>query len=203
MVQASPSHDPPPPLISAQSPRSKSVPTPFSSDTMASWKHTSSPSAVKPTLKRTALPAGISVPDRVKPTRVLPLKLIEKSAAAEVPPEIELIFIPGSSIWNPATGIGLSITTSKEFDVTLLKLRLTGSQLLPSPSQTPQGSSSASPPQTPAQSSTLPSQSHSPSPIPSPLQTPHSSTSEPIPSSHSHPALADQQEPSSTLASEL
>ena len=202
MVQASPSHVPPPPLISAQFPSPKSAPSPFSSDTIASWKHTSSPSAAKLTLKRTALPGGISVPDMVNPTKVLPLKLIENSAAAEVPPDIELIFMPGSSIWKPATGIGLSITTSKEFEVTLLKLRLTGSQLLPSPSHTPQGSSSASPPHSPAQSSTLPSQSHSPSPIPSPLHTPHSSTSEPSPSAHSHPSLADQQEPSSILASE-
>ena len=86
---------------------------------------------------------------------------------------------------------------------------------MPSPLQTPHSSSSAEPPQSPAQSSTLPSQSQKPSPMPSPLQTPHSSSSAEPPQTPSQSISAIQsplqskfssgysQVPSSTLASAL
>jgi hypothetical protein len=138
--------------------------------------------------------------ERVKPTSVLPLKLMENPAAPEVPPEIELISIPSNTIWKPQTSYGLFITTSNELDVTLLKLKPTGSQLVPSPSQTPQASTSAEPPHSPAQSSTLPLQSHSPSGIPSPSQTPHSSSTLSPPHSPLQSTTYSQL-PSSTFAS--
>ena len=201
MVHALPSQVPPPP-ISTQSPKSKSAPTPTESEIMTSWKQTSEPIALKPTLNNTASPGSTASPESVKPTRVLPLKLMEKPESPDVPPDIELMSIPSRSIWKPQTSKGLFITTSKEFDVTLLKLKPTGSHEVPSPSQTPQASNSAEPPQTPAQSSTLPSQSQSPSGMPSPSQTPHSSSTEEPPQTPAQ-SITYSQLPSSVFASAL
>ena len=93
-----------------------------------------------------------------------------------------LLLISKTSIsTKPAEALNQYLITSQEIiviapsEASPKSKTSTVGHLLPSPLQTPHSSTTASPPHSPAQSSTLPSQSHAPSAIPSPLQTPHSS----------------------------
>ena len=124
----------------------------------------------------TPLPAGISELVNEKPTTVVPPVDTVNPASPAAPPEAPDNDKPVTSNWKPATGPPKSYVTSKLPEASNAPKPKLASWHASSPLHTPHSSSTAEPPQSPAQSSTLPSQSHAPSAIPSPPHSPHSST---------------------------
>ena len=126
-------------------------------------KHGSPPSTSS--VVKTPLPAGITAPENEKPRTTPAEELTVKPASAATPPEAPTTEAPDTLNWNPAISASLENITST----------VCVAHDEPSPPQMPQSSTTDEPPQSPAQSATLPAQSHVPSAIPSPLQTPQSS----------------------------